>query len=739
MSWSCHLCTYLNPSDLNVCDVCSVGYPLFSTQSSTDIPSASHAINAIPEDGRVSRKLIETADDLYQAAASGPPTRKEDMYIKDDGTLLYGKNAVDERKRAIARRKALDIKKQWEAMSGKRPNPKKFSTRYLKLRGEKTTAGCFASQSTGHFNALNANAAGAHASATATAETVSASALNANVTGANASAAASANVVRANVGNMNVTGVNTSASATADAVKVAVGNVNVTGAEVAASASASLAKVNVGNVSVTGASAGASASVNGTGVSAFNVSISGASVAASANVDGSLSFGNVCLGLNPSFDIGFGFNIGIPFLNGGGGSSGGGKGGKGGQGEKSADGGDSAAKPRGLEGVQKYLSDKFPNQRHHLKEDKWSIVPNTSGQPIDPLLPDKDVPRTDRETAQVRTAVERHDELVSGGHKFVGFRGGPRRDADGNLVKPPASNATSSAPPSSNPEWAGMYASPSPAVASAYAVDNDTAEIGQIDRVYLPRDAANSYYTPVGLNTRVGLQALRDAREHSNGRYIFSGPQHETQHDLRAPETVIAPAVRDKAFQSKTIRFVPSAHEQRDPEDKLYEIFDKEMASSCIVPDYLVRPPKTAADCARDGGRERLAHTFDGRPPYLYETQPTEDEKLLMEECRRLGMDISASELHDWTKNLRSHEHYEREEDERMRRAQNGSGAGGAGDPSGKAKTEQEEEEEEEESDKPPEPCKDHPPHIRCMKCLQNTSGARIRNIHGRIHGFKFN
>ncbi|CAF1396327.1 unnamed protein product [Rotaria magnacalcarata] len=72
----------------------------------------------------------------------------------------------------------------------------------------------------------------------------------------------------------------------------------------------------VGNVDVTGASAGAIASVNGAVVSAFNVAIGGASVAASVNVDGSLSFGNVNLGLRPSLDIGWGLNIGVPFLSG---------------------------------------------------------------------------------------------------------------------------------------------------------------------------------------------------------------------------------------------------------------------------------------------------------------------------------------------------------------------------------------------------------------------------------------
>ncbi|CAF0879916.1 unnamed protein product [Adineta ricciae] len=739
MNWNCPECTYLNPTDQKICAMCEQGYRLFSDASDANEDDSAIATNEDEDSESVKTRTDSLVpDDVSEGdeddSLLGSSSTKKDMYIRKDGHILYGQAAVDERKRSIAHRKALYIQKLWQ-LSSKQPSNSSFTRNCFQKSSENTSTALFASPSVDHFNTLNANLKGVHASATATTEVVSGSAVNCNATGANVSASAAATAVRANAFNANITGANASASATADALKVSVGNVNVTGVECAASSSASLAKVNIGNVNVAGTSVGASSSINATGVSAFNVSISGPSAAASANVDGAFSFGNIVLGARPSLDVGWGFNIGIPFLNGSGGSTGGG----GGSGDSRNDENNSSEQPRGLEGYQQYLSQKFPNQRHYWRAADFKIEPNTSKEPIDPTLTDERVERTDRDDDQVNSVVDQHNKLIDEGWQFAGYKGGPKRDADGNKASSSGPEAPSAVSSSQNSEWAGMYTSPSPAVAGGYAV-NDDGRPGQIDRVYLRKDAASSYYTKVGLNTHIGLQALRDVKEHSQERYIFSGPQHDTDPDLRAPETVISTSVRDEALNCGKIRFEPSAH-QVDPRSyRVNPIYNKELASSQMIPDYTVRMTKGPDDCARDGGRERLAHVFDGRPPYVYETkpskksEPSEDDKLLIEECRKLGIEIPYGNLEDWKKKLRNDHEYEREEDDRMHQIRTSSTT--AATLSEKSKTEKKE--KESNNDEPPPPCKDHPPHIRCMNCLKRSSGAGVRNIRGQLHGFKF-
>ena len=664
--------------------------------------------------------------------------QRDDMYVRDDGELLSGQQAAGERKRSIARRKALDLQKLLKDSPEKSdPKPSKpsstFSTNVRKASAVRVSKLAFASTSKGHFNALTSHAKGANASATATAEGAAISTGNAYATGANASASASASAVRVNAGNASATGANVSVGATADGLNVAVGNVSATGVEVAASASASAARVTVGNVDVTGASAGASVKVNGTGVTAGNISIGGPSAAVSASIDGSLSFGNINLGLRPSLDIGLGFNLGIPFLSGSRmGSSGGGSNGKGGN-----------ENPRGLEGVQQYLSEKYPNQRYYAKPVDVSIKPNTTNQPIDPVLPSERPERTDDVNPTVTDVINRHDELVEGGDKFVGFKGGPRRDGASNTqssAPPNASSGTNQSGPTTataptEPSiWSGMYVSPSPDVAAGYAVD-DRGRPGVIDRVYLPENAADVYYTPTGLETREGREALKEVKAHSNERYIFSGPQDSTNPDLFAPETVISPVVRNEALASGTIKFEQSAHNIDPSSYRLNTVYNRELERSQIIPDYMVTT-KNAADCARDGGRERLGHVFQGRPPYAYDTvppkpkEPSDDDKLLLEECRKLGFEIPPDSLDDWKKKLKSDGEYEREEDARNRqkRADHDRNNGNAP-----------EKQEEEQETEPPKPCKNHGSNVRCFKCMNGSSGPRIRRLNGQIHGFKFN
>lgn len=324
----------------------------------------------------------------------------------------------------------------------------------------------------------NASAVGTSATKFVSATAARVNCLNANATGMNASASASATAARINCLNANATGVNVSASATTDGLSTAVGNVAVTGVDVAASGSASAARVQVGNIDVNGASVGASAKINGTGISAGNIAIGGPSVAASASVDGSLSFGNVNIGLRPSLDIGFGLNLRIPFL------SGSKMGSQGNSSDKNGNKSDTRDQNTGaLQKAQDYLSAKFPNKRIYQTPVDVSIRPNKDGKEIDLALPDTAQLETGVDNPVVNDIVKKDEQLIAEGMKFVGYKG----------CQPPTSttNSHSTQTIDYDPVWAGMYTSPSPAVASGYVGSDDGREVGDIKRVYLPKDAAN--------------------------------------------------------------------------------------------------------------------------------------------------------------------------------------------------------------------------------------------------------
>ncbi|CAF4198361.1 unnamed protein product [Rotaria magnacalcarata] len=564
--------------------------------------------------GREQENLLSTSDASEHDeddSLLGATCYRKDIYVCKDGKILYGQQAIDERKQSIARREALDLQKLLEKSSDKldskiQKSSSTFSTNIWKVYATNATKTSFTSTSSGHLNALTAHAKAANVSATATAEIAAVSTGTAYTTGANASASASSSVCDRRC-------------IESSCWKL---NVSVTGAETAASVSASAVKVMVGNVDVTGASAGAIASVNGAVVSAFNVAIGGASVAASVNVDGSLSFGNVNLGLRPSLDIDWGLNIGVPFLSG------------------------SRTGSAGGEGPKR---DNATNEQ-------------SSSQPAAP------------------TAITNSD-------------------------------SASGTPPSNN-KWSGMYNSPSPAVAAGYAM-NDQGRPSMIDQVYLPEGAADMYHTTV-----LNMQPTPD---------------------LRPPATVICPAVHDEALATGNIRFEPSAHGINRQSYRMDTVYERELESSLVIPYYMINMTKGPADCERDGGRERLGHVFQGRLPYGYETVPlkkkelSDDDKLLLEESRKLGFEVPLGSLDEWVKKLRSDEGYEREEDAKNRRAQSNNNGN-----SEKSTTKQDKEESEEENE-PPKPCKDHPINVRCMKCISGSSGPRVRQLHGRIHGFKFN
>ncbi|UJR24624.1 hypothetical protein I4U23_005998 [Adineta vaga] len=743
LQWECPLCTSLNLTDVEICETCEQG-------------SRSTTINTSQDD--LTDKEYDTEDESSEQINNQDVSNKrKDMYVRNDGQLLYNEQASDERKRSIARRKALDLrellknskyqtnKKNDTSMasssncsggrcravftSTKVDPSSEFKTNIMKTSAVGASATTFASTSKGHANTLNAHAKGANASACATADGLTVSALNANASGVNASASASANAVRVNTLNANATGANVSVSATADGLSVAAGNISATGVDVAASASVSAAKVQVGNVDINGASAGASLKVNGTGVSAGNIAIGGPSAAASVSVDGSLSFGNINIGLRPSLDIGFGLNIGIPFLSG---TKMGSQGNGGGNNDQQGDGQDQNGGI--LQRAQDDLSSKFPNKRIYATPVDVSIQRNRHGEAIDPLLPDNANGQADVNSPAVNDVIQRDNELVAEKMKFVGFKGCP----------PPSTNTNLSSAPTSTPDpaWEGMYTSPSPDVAAGYVGSDDGRHVGEIKRVYVPEDAGDLYYTKTGLETPEARIAVQKVKEHSDGKYLFSGPQDSKNPDLFSPEVVISPSVRDQAKGNGNLKFEASAHVVDRGSRRINEYHQGELEHSKMIPDYLVNI-KTAADCTKSGGRERLAHVFQGEsssgsysnptPEPSVQSKPSEmseEDKLLLEECAKLDVDIEPDQLNHWKKKLKSDAEYERDED----LSTNGNTNMNNSHQNETSKTK----DDEELVNEPPQPCKNHPVNVRCMKCMQGSSGPRIRQVRNNIHGFNF-
>lgn len=146
---------------------------------------------------------------------------------------------------------------------------------------------------------------------------------NLSVMSASANASANARLVNANIGNINAQAASVNVSANASAANLAIGNVSVKGAEANLGINVKGVNASVGNLSVTEASAGANLNVTGPGVSAFNCSVGGPSASVSGNISKQISFGNINFGLTPSFNIGLGLNLGIPFLSAGGSDRGG--------------------------------------------------------------------------------------------------------------------------------------------------------------------------------------------------------------------------------------------------------------------------------------------------------------------------------------------------------------------------------------------------------------------------------
>ncbi|CAF1077627.1 unnamed protein product [Didymodactylos carnosus] len=740
-----------------ICETCEQGLRSFTTNSSQD-----NLLEYDTED--------QSSEQINNQNMSD---KRKDIYVRVDGQLLFDKQASDERKKSIARRKALDLRKLLQnsacqsnakndtSMSSSlncsdnsyhsesaainqknlgnrsravfvsaKANPSsEFTTNIKKISAVGASATAFASKSKGHANALNVHAKGVNASASATADRLTASALNANATGLNASASASATAVRVSTLNTNVTAANVSVSATADGLSVATGNVGVTGVDVAASTSVSAAKVQVGNIDVNGASAGASMKVNGGGVTAGNIAIGGPSAAISVNIDGSLSFGNINIGLRPSLDIGLGLNLGIPFLSG---TKMGSQGNAGANNSQQVDG--QGQNTGALQKAQDYLSSRFPNKRTYKTPVDVSIQRNKDGQEIDPLLPDTAGEQADVDGSAVNDAIQRHNQLVAEGMKFAGFKGCPPPSSTTNL----SSTHTSS----SDPAWEGMYTSPSPDVAAGYVGSDDGQRVGDIKRVYVPNDAGDLYYTKTGLETPEARVAVEKVKEHSGGKYMFSGPQDSKNPDLFPPELVISPSVRDEAKANGNLKFEASAHVVEPESRRIEQYHQSELEHSKMIPDYLVNI-KTAVDCAKTGGRERLAHVFQGQPPSGCYNNPTpepsvqskqpemsEEDKLLLEECAKVGVHLTSVELDHWKKKLKSDAEYERDED----LSTNGNTNMNTSHQNETSKTK----DDEELVTEPPKPCKNHAANVRCMKCTQNSSGLRIRQVHNNIHGFNF-
>jgi len=113
MDWACSECTFINSSEDTICVVCEQGYRFFSVNSNENgSQSTDDSVDPNDEDDSLLGRTIDDRNKIDQVKfILGNSCYRTDIYVREDGEVLYGQQATDERKRSIARRKALDLQK----------------------------------------------------------------------------------------------------------------------------------------------------------------------------------------------------------------------------------------------------------------------------------------------------------------------------------------------------------------------------------------------------------------------------------------------------------------------------------------------------------------------------------------------------------------------------------------------------------------------------------------------------
>ena len=710
--------------------------------------------------------------------------RNSNIYIKN-GQILYDEDAIEARERAYAEKSANELSQlignpnDPDDSDPKKPNNPNNKTKSITVNFANLYAKQALMSASGNARLINANVAnlsviGADANTSANAKLINANVDNASTVGLSANANASANLVNSNFGNISAQGACVNASANVSAVNLAAGNVSATGAEAHAGVNVKGVNASVGNASVTGASAGANLNVTGSGVSAFNTAIGGPSAAASVNISSEISFGNVNIGLTPTLDIGYGLNLGIPFLSAGGGNRNGQSSGSGGvnsgNGQSSGSGGENSGNgENGERGFFDQMIEKYPNRTYELnsngKFDKIIHRPslNIKIEKNDEKKPLDDITKSNRkETCEscekCQNVVDKHEERVEQGMKFVGIRGMGSE-----------ANAQEAQIPTEKPAetiWSGKYFTDDPEVAAGYAYSNKgnvyVDENGQkqpISRGYLPNESGKLYYTNSALSEPQAEGLIREVVNESKGEYVFAGPQ-DTDPDLRQPEFVVGPKI------VKEIVYEPSAHTVENYELTSYH--DKELGVSKIVPDFYVNPTDTKFRAQRDfdasnveaAGRyiekrnnSKSAGNGKSDTPMNSDDKNNDTKKsirdrLLIEELSKKGYDVEKL-LSSNKKKSESNANstvinsdlsaYLRNRCAKMKK--NEACGSLPTDSKSKEKKEKEKNSDEEEDEEKREKCADHPEHITCMNCLKSTgNGKKIKKLekgNSKIYGFE--
>jgi hypothetical protein len=627
--------------------------------------------------------------DIQSDVHSETNREKDDIYVRHDGEILRGKNADAERRRSIAKRKARDIQKLSESVPQKVSQqkfgkPPFFTTTMGKFSAQLYSASRSAKKAAGQLNVSNTDAKGVKVNAKASATGVSINTLSTSISGVNASA-----------------------GATAEALNVSCGNINATAVDIGASVSASAAKVSVGNMKATGSSVGVSAKINGTGLTAGNIAFGGPSASVSFGVDNSFSFGNLNIGLAPVLKISAGLNFGIPFLS-------------------ASTGGSSSGSSNGRQQRSEKESN-HPTDEHARTNKSEELERGNGGR------------------GTIEGIRNRHKESSSSSFQFLGSK----RGSEQSLAPVEEEHASIYAASNTGTQSvesdirSGMSRSPSSDVTAGYACNS--GHPSATNRLSLTRSATPTVQPSIDPKTPAAVtEDLKAVNDHSIDKRISSRSQPSNNPDLRSPETTVSSIVRDEHFAQRNVELESSAHQSIGAHHGLDKVRGNEAEHPQIVSGDLVIL-NDASDGSRHDAHELLRHVFQSRSSYRADAVPsrhranptnwkrtelTEDDELLLEECHKLGLDISGDSLSGWKKQLKSDEEYQREEDKAQSSTMKNfdDSENTTGNPS--------DENNEEINNEPSKPCKDHASNVRCMKCMNGTSGLRIRRLHGSVYGF---
>lgn len=291
----------------------------------------------------------------------------------------------------------------------------------------------------------------------------------------------------------------------------------------------------------------------------------------------------------------------------------------------------------------------------------------------------------------------------------------------------------------------GKYSTNDPNVAARYTSGPRLIDpIQPINRVEVPKDTP-IYYTDTPLDQTEANVMLDTIQRDTDNHYAFGGPSGPGD---SAKEFVYR--AKDNEWNDATYHTSQSVHEaNRNGEVTAYHM--PELEKSEIVPDYSV-----SIDNGLRFQQENFSYTQENaqRSNFIENSVEKSEKKKKADSKSKLkgyvGEKLAeqgiALKLNDGNENIEDDEQFLRaielslaKQNQSNDSSDDRTHLGEAGRSDNDARRISEEKKEGEDDGKEKTKCTDHLPNVMCMKCLNGSSGSKIKRIgnsNSRIHGF---